>query len=126
MFAGVKYKPADCPEQTQNGDRISVHYTGSLEDGEVFDSSVTRGKLSCHDGAGKLCHCFVLPPADMIHPKLLDPCILMIRWLGGADDGGVNPTGQPFNFDLGKREVGNQTICREISAIDGDFHSSSR
>lgn len=27
----------------QNGDTVSVHYTGKLENGEVFDSSLTRG-----------------------------------------------------------------------------------
>jgi peptidylprolyl isomerase len=28
----------------QSGDRVSVHYTGKLENGTVFDSSLTRGE----------------------------------------------------------------------------------
>lgn len=32
----------NCKYRTQIGDMISVHYTGSLEDGTVFDSSLGR------------------------------------------------------------------------------------
>lgn len=30
--------------ETRNGDILSVHYTGKLEDGTVFDSSIPRGE----------------------------------------------------------------------------------
>lgn len=33
----------ECTRKTKNGDVVSVHYTGSLEDGKVFDSSLERG-----------------------------------------------------------------------------------
>ncbi|KAF2649564.1 hypothetical protein K491DRAFT_610531 [Lophiostoma macrostomum CBS 122681] len=37
-------KAADCTRKTQNGDKISVHYNGTLEsDGSSFDSSYNRG-----------------------------------------------------------------------------------
>jgi FKBP-type peptidyl-prolyl cis-trans isomerase len=35
-------KEVDCSYRSQKGDQISVHYTGSLEDGTVFDSSLGR------------------------------------------------------------------------------------
>ena len=41
--------------QTKNGDTISVHYTGTLEDGTKFDSSVDRGApISFTIGAGQV------------------------------------------------------------------------
>jgi len=35
-------------------DRISVHYTGTLSNGEVFDSSVNREPLAFEVGAGQM------------------------------------------------------------------------
>ncbi|KAK9757207.1 hypothetical protein RND81_01G148100 [Saponaria officinalis] len=40
---GVKHKPASCEFKAHKGDKIGVHYRGSLTDGTVFDSSFERG-----------------------------------------------------------------------------------
>ena len=40
--------------QAKNGDTVTVHYTGKLEDGTVFDSSVNRDPLQFTLGEGLL------------------------------------------------------------------------
>lgn len=48
-----------CAEQTDKdavsiGDAVSVHYTGRLEDGTIFDSSLNGNPLSFEVGAGQM------------------------------------------------------------------------
>lgn len=38
----------------KNGDRVKVHYTGKLKDGEIFDSSLEREPLEFIVGTGQL------------------------------------------------------------------------
>ncbi|KAK6167775.1 hypothetical protein SNE40_021726 [Patella caerulea] len=38
----TKSKPVDCYPNAVNGDQVAVHYTGRLETGVVFDSSVQQ------------------------------------------------------------------------------------
>ena len=42
------------PEQAKKGDRVQVHYTGRLEDGEVFDTSEGGEPLEFEIGAGEV------------------------------------------------------------------------
>lgn len=40
--------------QAQNGDTVKIHYTGKLEDGTVFDSSLGREPLEFKLGGGQV------------------------------------------------------------------------
>lgn len=45
----------DCKRKTKNGDTISMHYKGTLEDGSKFDSSYDRGQpLTFKLGTGRV------------------------------------------------------------------------
>jgi len=40
---GIKKRVEDCKVKSRKGDSLSMHYTGKLEDGTEFDSSIGRG-----------------------------------------------------------------------------------
>lgn len=41
---GVKKRVENCTVRTKKGDLVHMHYTGTLEDGTEFDSSIPRGE----------------------------------------------------------------------------------
>ncbi|KAI3406023.1 FPR2 [Candida oxycetoniae] len=52
-------KAVKCTRKTQPGDSISVHYKGTFEDGEKFDSSWDRGTpLTFKVGQGQVIRCW--------------------------------------------------------------------
>lgn len=52
---GIKKKVENCDYQAQKGDRLHMHYKGSLKDGTEFDNSYTRGEpLAFNLGTGQV------------------------------------------------------------------------
>ena len=51
--------------QAKTGDRVKVHYTGKLDDGMVFDSSIDREPLEFTIGEGQLISDFEQAVIDM-------------------------------------------------------------
>uniref|UniRef100_A0A3Q2Z3X0 peptidylprolyl isomerase n=1 Tax=Hippocampus comes TaxID=109280 RepID=A0A3Q2Z3X0_HIPCM len=41
---GIKKRVDNCSVRSRNGDVLNMHYTGKLEDGTEFDSSIPRGR----------------------------------------------------------------------------------
>ncbi|XP_075426155.1 peptidyl-prolyl cis-trans isomerase FKBP2 isoform X2 [Ascaphus truei] len=41
---GVKKRVENCPIKSRKGDTLNMHYTGKLEDGTEFDSSIPRNQ----------------------------------------------------------------------------------
>ena len=44
LQVGVKSRPSVCDRKIKDGDKIDVHYRGTLTDGTEFDSSYSRNQ----------------------------------------------------------------------------------
>ena len=51
--------------KVKNGDKVSVHYTGTLASGDIFDSSRDRDPLKFEVGSGQLIAGFDKAMIDM-------------------------------------------------------------
>eukprot|EP01119_Soliformovum_irregulare_P005635 TRINITY_DN17394_c0_g1_i1.p1 TRINITY_DN17394_c0_g1~~TRINITY_DN17394_c0_g1_i1.p1 ORF type:complete len:141 (+),score=36.58 TRINITY_DN17394_c0_g1_i1:29-451(+) len=52
---GVTHRPETCDRKTKAGDTLKIHYTGTLQDGTKFDSSLDRGDpFSFRLGSGQV------------------------------------------------------------------------
>eukprot|EP00275_Glaucocystis_incrassata_P001009 EC121484.1.p1 GENE.EC121484.1~~EC121484.1.p1 ORF type:complete len:145 (+),score=23.89 EC121484.1:101-535(+) len=102
---GVKYKPKECTKRAKNGDTLKIHYTGTLLDGEKFDSSLDRNDpFQFKLGAGQ-----VIKGWDR---GLLNMCIGEKRKLTIPSDLGYGAGGMPPKIP------GGATLVFETELID--------
>ena len=99
--------------QPQEGNTVSIHYTGRLEDGTVFDSSEGREPLQFTVGAGQVIPGFenavlaletgqssttTIPPEDGYGPRRTD---LIVKMQRTELPGDVDPeVGQHFHLSM--------------------------
>lgn len=95
------FKPEECEKLSKNGDMLSMDYTGTLEDGTKFDSSVDRNQpFNFQLGVGQ-----VIKGWDQ---GLVDMCVgekrklVVPPSLGYGDQGAgeVIPGGATLHFDV--------------------------
>ena len=86
---------------TKNGDTISVHYTGTLEDGTKFDSSVDRGTpFSFEIGAGQVIQGWEQGTLDMKVGEKRKLTIPAELGYGATGAGDVIPPNATIIFDI--------------------------
>ncbi len=83
-----------CTARAKEGDTVQVHYTGTLEDGTVFDSSLERGPLEFTIGEGRVIPGFeeaiigmkvgesvtVTIPVDKAYGPYREDMVLTLSW----------------------------------------------
>nr|ACO11449.1 FK506-binding protein 7 precursor [Caligus rogercresseyi] len=102
----VVEKPSDCGTVAKNGDMLSMHYTGTLEDGTKFDSSRDRNEaFSFQIGVGQVIQGWeegVLGMCVGEKRKLIIPSSLGYGEKGAGD---VIPGGATLYFDIELMDV---------------------
>lgn len=120
----TEYVPEVCTVKSKNGDMLTMHYTGTLEDGTKFDSSLDRDQpFTFQLGVGQ-----VIKGWDQ---GLVDMCVGEKRKLtippelayGDRGAGNVIPGGATLNFDVELINIGDSApttnVFKEID-IDQD------
>ncbi len=108
MPSGLKYREVEggFGEEARAGKQVTVHYTGYLQDGTKFDSSVDRGEpFSFPLGAGRVIKGWDEGVAGMKvggRRKLVIPPEL---GYGSRGAGGAIPPGATLVFDVELLEV---------------------
>lgn len=100
--SGLQYEDLQVGEgkEAEAGHMVSVHYTGTLEDGTEFDSSISRGPFKFNLGAGMVIKGWDEGVAGMKvggKRKLVIPAEL---GYGDSGAGDVIPGGAVLHFDV--------------------------
>lgn len=116
------FKPEECEKQSKHGDMLSMDYTGTLEDGTKFDSSIDRKQpFNFQLGVGQ-----VIKGWDQ---GLLDMCVgekrklIVHPSLGYGDQGAgeVIPGGATLHFDVELLSIGDAPPPQNVfKMVDAD------
>ncbi|MDD5098159.1 MAG: FKBP-type peptidyl-prolyl cis-trans isomerase [Candidatus Pacebacteria bacterium] len=88
-------------EGAKNGDKVQVHYTGTLEDGTKFDSSVDRGTPFMFDlGAGQVIEGWEKGILGMKVGEKRKLTIPSQMGYGASGAGGIIPPNATLIFDV--------------------------
>ncbi|KAK4023170.1 FK506-binding protein 2 [Daphnia magna] len=93
--------PSNCQQKSQNGDFLSMHYTGTLTDGKKFDSSFDRNQpFRFRLGAGQVIKGWDLGLTDMCPGEKRKLTIPSSLGYGQRGAGNVIPGGATLLFDV--------------------------
>ena len=94
--------------KVKSGDKVSVHYTGTLENGDIFDSSRERDPMKFEVGSGQLIPGFDKAMIDMEVGQTKTVNIPSAEAYGDGDERNVIPMPRAnFSEDM-KLEIGLQ------------------
>nr|ADD24479.1 FK506-binding protein 14 [Lepeophtheirus salmonis] len=124
----IHEKPEECNKMAKNGDMLSMHYTGTLEDGTTFDSSRDRNEpFSSQIGVGQVIQGWeegVLGMCVGEKRKLIVPSEMGYGEKGAGD---VIPGGATLHFDIELIDIGSgpppTNVFKQIDT-DNDKHLS--
>lgn len=98
---GIKKRVKDCQITAKKGDSLSMHYTGTLEDGTEFDSSIPRNEAFTFTlGVGQVIKGWDLGLLDMCEGEKRKLVIPSHLGYGDAGAGGKIPGGATLIFEV--------------------------
>ena len=92
-------------DEAQSGDTVTVHYTGTLEDGTEFDSSVGREPFTFTIGTGGVIQGWELGVPGMRVGGKRELTIAPELGYGDSGAGGIIPPGATLIFEIELLEI---------------------
>ncbi|KAL1517892.1 hypothetical protein ABEB36_001597 [Hypothenemus hampei] len=117
----VLSKPEICEVKSKNGDMLTMHYTGTLQDGKKFDSSLDREQpFTFQLGVGQVIKGWDQGLTDMCVGERRKLTIPPALGYGDRGAGNVIPGGATLNFEVELINIGDSppttNVFKEIDA----------